>query len=122
MTLKDDYKYIRVHKAGWISKAAGYPRGLMIVKSLFMVYRPVRNSQFSHMYIYIPLFSPVNCAINNFSYLHIDYKVINATSYFAKYKSSLRPHEIIFLAKLPGPVLGMNFNCVSRVSECYVSK
>ena len=47
---------------------------------------------------------------------------MNATSYYVKYKSSPRPHEIIFLAKLPGPVLGMNFNCVSRVSECYVSK
>lgn len=47
---------------------------------------------------------------------------MNATSYYVKYKSSSRPHEIIFLAKLPGPVLGMNFNCVSRVSECYVSK
>lgn len=47
---------------------------------------------------------------------------MNATSYYVKYKSSPRPHEIIFLAKLPGPVLGMNFICVSRVSECYVSK
>lgn len=47
---------------------------------------------------------------------------MNVTSYYVKYKSSPRPHEIIFLAKLPGPVLGMNFNCVSRVSECYVSK
>lgn len=47
---------------------------------------------------------------------------MNATSYHVKYKSSLKPHEIIFLAKVPGPVLGMNFNCVPRVSECYVSK
>lgn len=39
MTLKDDYKYIRVHKAGWISKAAAYLRGLITVKvsSWFMV-------------------------------------------------------------------------------------
>ena len=65
MTLKDDYKYIRVHKAGWISKAAGYLRGLIIVKSLFIVYDPVRNPQFSHMYIYGTLSFPVNCAINN---------------------------------------------------------
>lgn len=119
---KDDYWYIKGHWAGWISKAAGYLRSLSIVKSLFMVYGPVRNSPFSHMYIYSTLSLPVNCAINNFSYLHIDYKVMNATSYYVKYKSSCRPHEIIFLAKLPGPVLGMNFNCVSRVSECYVSK
>ena len=47
---------------------------------------------------------------------------MNATSHYVKYKSRPRPCEIIFLAKLPGPVLGMNFNCVSRVSECYVSK
>lgn len=47
---------------------------------------------------------------------------MNVTSCYVKYKSSPRPPEIIFLAKLPAPVLGMNFNCVSRVSECYVSK
>lgn len=66
VTLKDDYKYVRAHKAGWISKAAGYLRGLIIVKSLFMVYGPVCNPRFSHMYIYDTLSFPVNCAINNF--------------------------------------------------------
>lgn len=66
VTLKDDYKYVKAHKAGWISKAAGYLRGLIAVKSLFMVYGPVWNPQFSHMYIYGTLPFPVNCAINNF--------------------------------------------------------
>lgn len=56
MTLKDDYEYIRVHKAVMNFRAAGYLRGLIIVKSLFMVYDPVRNlrSPYVHMYGTLP--------------------------------------------------------------------
>lgn len=31
---------------------------------------------------------------------------------------ALDPYKIIFLAKLPDPVLGLNFHHASRVSEC----